>query len=64
MADTESLIAGAENYISSLTDDEFADLVTRTREPAEEEKPGQSKAPATGSVAKGAERFASRRAGK
>lgn len=64
MADTESLIAGAEQYIASLSDTEFDQLLARTREPAEEEQAPQDKAPATGSVAKGAERFASRRGGK
>jgi len=31
---TRSLIAGAEQYVASLTADEFADLVSRTREEA------------------------------
>ncbi|MET8318240.1 hypothetical protein ABZU78_29320 [Rhodococcus erythropolis] len=38
MSDTSSLIAGAEQYVASLTDNEFADLVSRTREEAPKTK--------------------------
>ncbi|MFD4438131.1 hypothetical protein [Bacillus safensis] len=34
-ADTTPLVAGAEQYLASLTDTEFADLVNRTRPPAD-----------------------------
>lgn len=42
MADTNptaELVAGAENYLAALDDKSFADLVSRTRTPADPNKP-------------------------
>lgn len=46
-ADTASLIAGAEQYLSSLTDEEFAALVVRVRPPAGSAAPAKPAGPAT-----------------
>lgn len=54
MPNTDALVAGAKQWLSELTADEFDTLVAEVREPADDK---QEKA---GTVADGRERFAAK----